>query len=80
MTSLGLGEDHACTTIMVTSPFIAHDLPCPISSVENGKTFEELVVESRIEVDRFHASDPLNTIHQMFELDSQTLLATKSKK
>ncbi|GAX74110.1 hypothetical protein CEUSTIGMA_g1559.t1 [Chlamydomonas eustigma] len=47
---------------------------------ENGKTFEELVVESRIEVDRYLASDPLNTIHQMFELDAQTLLATKSKK
>ena len=37
-------------------------------------------MESRIEVDRYHASDPLNTIHQMYELDAQTLLATKSKK
>ena len=52
----------------------------PPTSVENGKTFEELVVESRIEVDRYYAKDPLNTIHQIFELDSQTLLATKSKK
>lgn len=47
---------------------------------ENGKVFEELLVESRIEVDRYHASDPINTIHQMYELDAQTLLATKSKK
>lgn len=47
---------------------------------ENGKTFEELFVEAKIEMDRHLASDPLNTIHQMFELDSQTLLATKSKK
>ncbi|KAG1657675.1 hypothetical protein FOA52_013769 [Chlamydomonas sp. UWO 241] len=47
---------------------------------ENGKTFEELVVESRIEVDRHYASDPINTIHQMYELDAQTLLVSKAKK
>ena len=56
-----------------------HCLSC-VHAVENSKTFEELVVESRIEVDRYQASDPLNTIHQMYELDAQTLLATKSKK
>lgn len=49
-------------------------------AVENGKVFEELLVESRIEVDRHHASDPINTIHQMVELDAQTLLVTKTKK
>lgn len=49
-------------------------------AVENGKVFEELLVESRIEMDRHHASDPINTIHQMVELDSQTLLVTKTKK
>lgn len=47
---------------------------------ENGKTFEELLVESRIEVDRYYAADPLNTVHQMYDLDAQTLLVTKTKK
>mmetsp|Transcript_33139 Transcript_33139/g.98606 ORF Transcript_33139/g.98606 Transcript_33139/m.98606 type:complete len:308 (-) Transcript_33139:727-1650(-) len=47
---------------------------------ENGKTFEELLVESRIETDRYYASDPINTIHQMYELDAQTLLVSKPRK
>lgn len=63
----------------VAAMHVLNLFPC-CAAVENGKTFEELAVESRIEVDRFHASDPLNTIHQMYELDAQTLLATKTKK
>lgn len=54
--------------------------PGTACAVENGKVFEELLVESRIEVDRHYASDPLNTVHQMVELDAQTLLVTKTKK
>eukprot|EP00195_Chlamydomonas_chlamydogama_P010266 CAMPEP_0202891236 /NCGR_PEP_ID=MMETSP1392-20130828/1347_1 /ASSEMBLY_ACC=CAM_ASM_000868 /TAXON_ID=225041 /ORGANISM="Chlamydomonas chlamydogama, Strain SAG 11-48b" /LENGTH=276 /DNA_ID=CAMNT_0049574929 /DNA_START=203 /DNA_END=1033 /DNA_ORIENTATION=+ len=47
---------------------------------ENGKTFEELYVESRIELERFLAADPINSVHQMWEFDRQTMLATRPKK
>lgn len=47
---------------------------------ENGKTFEELYVESRIELERYLASDPINSVHQMWEFDRQTMLATRPKK
>lgn len=47
---------------------------------ENSKTFEELNVEAHIEVERYHASDPINSVHQMWEFDRQTMLATRPKK
>eukprot|EP00798_Chlamydomonas_sp_ICE-L_P021398 gene21398-28356_t len=47
---------------------------------ENGKTFEELYVESHIELERYLASDPINSVHQMWEFDKQTMLATRTKK
>ncbi len=49
-------------------------------TVENSKTFEELYVESRIEVERYLATDPINSVHQMWEFDRQTMLATRPKK
>lgn len=47
---------------------------------ETGKTFEELYVESHIELERYLASDPINSVHQMWEFDRQTMLATRPKK
>jgi carbonic anhydrase/acetyltransferase-like protein (isoleucine patch superfamily) len=64
----------------ITTSAINYSSLADVHRFENGKTFEELFVEAKIEVDRHLASDPINTIHQMWDLDAQTLLATKSKK
>lgn len=53
---------------------------CPAPSVENGKSFEELEVEYAIMTDRHYLSDPINSVHQMWEFDPQTALAIRPKK
>lgn len=51
-----------------------------VHQFENGKSFEELVTEGTIEVERHIASDPTNSVHQMWVFDSQTMIAIRPKK
>lgn len=52
----------------------------PAPAVENSKTFEELLVENRIERDRAALMDPSNSVHQMWEYDVQTCIVTRAKR
>jgi hypothetical protein len=49
-------------------------------AVENGKSFEELMTEERVVEERFIASDPSNSVHQMWVFDAATMIAVKPKK
>lgn len=47
---------------------------------ENSKSFEELATEGAIQVERSLASDPTNSVHQMWVFDAQTMMAVRPKK
>mmetsp|Transcript_21856 Transcript_21856/g.37336 ORF Transcript_21856/g.37336 Transcript_21856/m.37336 type:complete len:307 (+) Transcript_21856:137-1057(+) len=51
-----------------------------VHQFENGKSFEEQYTELIIQRDRYLASDPANTIHQMWVFDKQTMLVVRPKK
>jgi hypothetical protein len=65
---------------LFTSSFLCLLPPLPAAAVENGKCFEELSTEGRVELERAMASDPANSVHQMWVFDSQTMIAIKPKK
>lgn len=62
---------------------IRHANPCTFPqrpAVEQSKTFEEQYTESCIIKDRAALADPSNSVHQMWEYDSQTALVARAKR
>ncbi|GIM16725.1 hypothetical protein Vretimale_19326, partial [Volvox reticuliferus] len=51
-----------------------------IHKFEQSKTFEEQFVEMAIMKDRAALADPSNSVHQMWEYDSQTALVARAKR
>ncbi|GFR42908.1 hypothetical protein Agub_g3904 [Astrephomene gubernaculifera] len=51
-----------------------------VHKFEQSKTFEEQHVEMAIMKDRAALSDPANSVHQMWEYDSQTALVARAKR
>ena len=49
-------------------------------AVEQSKSFEEVFVEGAIIRDRAALADPSNSVHQMWEYDSQTALVARAKR